>query len=231
MGSLPEMRDSPGMTAADEAEPAPAARSIMPPFRVLEDFLDAAEVERLLTYVAGCETAFAATQVGDKAAARLDPAVRVSSSTSDLGEFRPLLRTRLKGMAEALTAELKLSRFATARVELELVGHGDGAFYRRHIDTQTATQRSHIRVLSGVYYFNRQPRGFTGGALRLFAIGDPDRFADIEPTHNSLVVFPSWAPHEVRPVSCPSGQFMDSRFAINCWLHARPPGADEPAGS
>jgi Rps23 Pro-64 3,4-dihydroxylase Tpa1-like proline 4-hydroxylase len=116
-------------------------------------------------------------------------------------------------------------------VELELVAHGDGAFYRRHIDTQTATERSHIRVLSGVYYFHRQPKRFTGGALRLYAIGDPQRFTDIEPTHNTLVVFPAWAPHEVQPVRCPSGQFMDSRFAINCWLHARPPGAGEAAVS
>jgi Rps23 Pro-64 3,4-dihydroxylase Tpa1-like proline 4-hydroxylase len=83
-------------------------------------------------------------------------------------------------------------------------------------------------VLSGVYYFHRRPRAFTGGELRLYAIGDPDRFVDIEPTHNTLLVFPSWAPHEVRPVSCPTGQFMDSRFAINCWLHARrPPGKPE----
>jgi Rps23 Pro-64 3,4-dihydroxylase Tpa1-like proline 4-hydroxylase len=219
------------MTAADEAEPAPRARSIMPPFRVLEGFLDAAEVERLLDYVAGREAAFTGAQVGDKQATRLDPAVRVSTSIDDLGEFRALLRDRLKGMAQALTAELKLSPFATARVELELVAHGDGAFYKRHIDTQTATERSHIRVLSGVYYFHRQPKGFAGGALRLYAIGDPARFVDIEPAHNTLVAFPSWAPHEVRPVSCPSGQFMDSRFAINCWLHARPPGSGEAPSS
>jgi SM-20-related protein len=231
MGWPEEMRDSPGMTAADEAEPAPPARSIMPPFRVLEGFLQADEVDRLLAHVATHEAAFTATHVGDKAAIRLDPAIRVSSSTDDLGQFRPLLRNRLKGMAQALTAELKLSPFGAARVELELVAHGDGAFYRRHIDTQTATERSHIRVLSGVYYFHRQPKRFTGGALRLYAIGDPARFADIEPTHNSLVVFPSWAPHEVRPVSSPSGQFMDSRFAINCWLHAASPGADAAAGT
>ena len=230
MGGPTEMRDKSRMTA-DEADPAPRARSIMPPFRVLDDFLDAAEVERLLAYVAGCEAAFTATQVGHSAAARLDPAIRVSRSIDELGPFRPLLRDRLRGMSEALTAELKLSPFRAARVELELVAHGDGAFYRRHIDTQTVTERSHVRVLSGVYYFHRQPKRFTGGALRLYAIGDAARFTDIEPIHNTLVAFPSWAPHEVRPVRCPSGQFMDSRFAINCWLHAHPPGASEAAAS
>jgi Rps23 Pro-64 3,4-dihydroxylase Tpa1-like proline 4-hydroxylase len=231
MGWSAEMRDSPGMTAADEAEPAHPGRSIMPPFRVLEGFLQADEVERLLAHVAAHESAFTATQVGDEAAARLDPAIRLSTNTDQLGQFRPLLRDRLRGMAQALITELKLSPFGAARVELELVAHGDGAFYRRHIDTQTATKRSHIRVLSGVYYFHRQPKRFTGGALRLYAIGDPARFADIEPTHNTLVVFPSWAPHEVRPVSCPSGRFMDSRFAVNCWLHAASPGADAAIGT
>ena len=225
------MRDNARMSAADEAMPTRPVRSIMPPFRVLADFLDAADADRLLDHVAAREAAFAPTEVGHGDKARLDPAIRVSTSIADLGAFRPLLKTRLKGMAAELTAELKLTPFATARVELELVAHGDGAFYRRHIDTQTLGERAHLRVLSGVYYFHRRPKGFTGGALRLYAIGDAERFTDIEPVHNTLVVFPAWAPHEVRPVACPSGQFMDSRFAINCWLHARRPGSDAPAAS
>ena len=78
-----------------------------------------------------------------------------------------------------------------------------------------------IRALSGVYYLHRAPKGFSGGALRFYAIGDANRFVDVEPVHNSLLVFPSWAPHEVMPISCPTGAFMDSRFAVNCWLHRR----------
>jgi Rps23 Pro-64 3,4-dihydroxylase Tpa1-like proline 4-hydroxylase len=74
-------------------------------------------------------------------------------------------------------------------------------------------------VLSGVYYFHRLPKPFSGGALRLHAIGDESRFADIEPACDTLVVFPAWAPHEVLPVRCPSGAFMDSRFSINCWAY------------
>ena len=101
------------------------------------------------------------------------------------------------------------------------MAHNDGAFYKRHIDTQTASERDAIRVLSGVYYFHAEPKAFTGGALRLYAIGDPDKktFVDIEPAHDSLLAFPSWAPHEVRPISCPSKRFTDSRFAINCWMY------------
>jgi len=217
------------MSAADEARPAPATRSFLLPHHVLPGFLQAAEVERLLAHVAAHESAFVATRVGPPGDGRVNPALRVSASLVDLGEFRALLEARLRGMTEALIAALRVSPFVTTRVELELVAHGDGAFYLRHTDTGWAAGQPQIRVISGVYYFHRQPQGFAGGALRLHAIGDADRFVDVEPVHNTLVVFPSWAPHEVRPVSCPSGQFMDSRFAINCWLYARRPGTADTA--
>ena len=78
-----------------------------------------------------------------------------------------------------------------------------------------------IRVLSGVYYYNAEPKAFSGGALRLYAIGDADKapYVDIEPAGNSLLVFPSWAPHEVMPVSCPSKRFADSRFTVTCMVN------------
>jgi len=44
---------------------------------------------------------------------------------------------------------------------------------------------------------------------------------NIEPGRNGPLMFPSWAPHEVMPVNCPSGRFADSRFAINCWVYRR----------
>ena len=218
------------MSAADEAQPATSARGFLPPHRVLPGFLRPAEVERLLAHVAARETAFATTKVGPANNGRIDPAIRVSASLKDLGEFQALLRARLRGVTEDLIAGLRVSPFVTTQIELELVAHGDGAFYRRHIDTGWSTESPQIRVISGVYYVHRQPQGFAGGALRLHATGDPDRFVDIEPVHNTLLVFPSWAPHEVRPVSCPSGQFMDSRFAINCWLYARRPGGADKTG-
>jgi Rps23 Pro-64 3,4-dihydroxylase Tpa1-like proline 4-hydroxylase len=106
------------------------------------------------------------------------------------------------------------------------VAHSDGALLRRHIDMQRAPGVSSVRVLSGVYYLHREPKVFTGGLLRIYSLLAPGRFVDIEPVHNTLVTFPAWVPHEVLPVSCPSGDFMDSRFAVNCWLYALRPGAE-----
>lgn len=35
------------------------------------------------------------------------------------------------------------------------------------------------------------------------------RKLQLETVRNSLVAFPSWAPHEVRPIRCPTGNFRD----------------------
>jgi Rps23 Pro-64 3,4-dihydroxylase Tpa1-like proline 4-hydroxylase len=216
------------MTDVEGAAPARPQRSYMPSFRVLPEFLAPDEAARLLDYAEANAAAFKPTEVGARDKARIDPSLRVSSSLRGLGPTGPLLKGKLEDMAGDLTAALRMSPFTVSSVELQLVAHGDGAFYRRHIDTGTATDLSSIRVLSGVYYLHRAPKRFAGGALRLYAIGDADRFVDVEPLHNSLLVFPSWAPHEVMPVSCPSGAFMDSRFAVNCWLRMRRPRPNDP---
>lgn len=208
---------------------APTASHILPPHTVLRDFLAADEVEELLEYAVANESTFAPTGVGRAKQAAFKPQIRVSLGTRELGPFEPVLTDKLRASLPELTARLRTETVDDPKFELQLVAHGDGAFYRRHIDTRTGGGRDLIRVLSGVYYFHARPKAFTGGALRLYALGDPDwrAFADIAPDHNSLLVFPSWAPHEVMSVSCPSKRFADSRFAINCWIR-RPrlaPGA------
>lgn len=209
----------------DDKAAMPAAKAMMPPYLVLRDFLDEETVAGLLVHARAHQSDFAPTAVGSKS---VDRSVRVSLGLRGLGDYRRILKTRLLDLVPRLVAELRVTPFAAPKLETELVAHGDGAFYRRHTDTQTARYNDvrQIRVLSGVYYFHTEPKAFSGGALRLFAIGpEPAPHVDIEPLRNSLLVFPSWAPHEVRPVQCPSNNFMDSRFAINCWLlRAKPAG-------
>ena len=103
--------------------------------------------------------------------------------------------------------------------QMEIVAHGDGAFYRPHTDTYTGDEYTPggRRRLTMVYYFHRQPRCFTGGRLRIFDLGGGQSI-DIEPVHDSLLVFPSYARHEVETISCPDGAFADGRFAVNIWL-------------
>jgi SM-20-related protein len=201
-------------------------RSLMPPYAVLRDFLEGRIVADLLDYTLAPELAFEPTKVGRGETATADPALRVSLGTRDLGPFKPILKAKILALVPDLVAKLQTSPVDAPKLELQLVAHNDGAFYKRHIDTQTAAERRIIRLLSGVYYFHSEPKAFGGGALRLFAVGgDGENYVDVEPAHNSLLVFPSWAGHEVMPVSCPSGRFRDSRFAINCWVYRRGAGA------
>jgi Rps23 Pro-64 3,4-dihydroxylase Tpa1-like proline 4-hydroxylase len=201
---------------------AASPRGLMPPYLVLRDFLDETTVAGLFAFALSKQSHFIPTRIASKA---IDPAIRVSKGLRELGAYRSHLKVKILGLLPELIARLRVTPFQMYAVELELVAHGDGAFYKRHTDTQTAVYNEvdRIRVLSGVYYFNAEPKAFAGGALRLYAIGGrPEQdFVDIEPLHNSLLVFPSWAPHEVMPVHCPSQRFIDSRFAINCWVHRK----------
>lgn len=196
-----------------------SGRGLMPPYVVLRNFLDEETVTGLLEHALSRQSDFTPTRV---VANSVNPEVRVSTGLRNLGGYRQLLKTRILGLVPELIARLQVTPFETPKLETELVAHGDGAFYKRHVDTQTARYDdvNQIRVLSGVYYFHAEPKAFSGGALRLYAIGGKpeEDFVDVEPARNSLLIFPSWAPHEVMPVSCPSGRFVDSRFAINCWV-------------
>jgi SM-20-related protein len=194
------------------------ARSIMPPFRVRRDFLGPEVVRDLLDFAIGRQADYRPTGVGPDPAGSVKPDVRVSLGLRDLGPFEPLLEAAVRAAAPGLIAELGMAPIEISQIELQLVAHGDGAFYKRHIDTATLGNTRAPRILSGVFYFHREPKAFSGGALRLYAIGDEARFVDVEPERNALVAFPSWAPHEVLPVARPSDDFADSRFAINCWV-------------
>jgi SM-20-related protein len=210
-------------SGTQEAPSAAANRAVMPPYLVLSHFLDESDADGLLAFALAHESGFAPTGVNRSEDSKVDPNIRVSNSIRDLGPYRPLLKDKLAERLPDLTAQLRTMPVDEPKFELELVAHNDGAFYKRHIDTQTASERAFIRAMSAVYYAHARPKAFTGGALRLYAIGDLEfrTFVDIAPEHNSLLVFPSWVPHEVMPIACPSKRFADSRFAVNCWAYRK----------
>ena len=195
-------------------------RSIMPPHVVLRDLFDEQTVTGLLDYALAHERTFAPTGVSHGKANSFKPHFRVSLGLRDLGPFKPILQVKVLGLVPDLVVKLGATPMESPKLELQLVAHNEGAFYKRHIDTQTASNRNHIRALSAVYYFHAEPKAFSGGMLRLYGIGG-EGSVDIEPERNMLLVFPSWAPHEVMPINCPSRRFVDSRFAINCWIYRK----------
>jgi SM-20-related protein len=216
-----------GIVPADSqsiSEATALVRGLIPPYIVLRDFLDEETVADLLDYVISRQSDFRPTRLDSH---DVNPSVRISMGLRDLGKFKQVLQTKILDLVPSFVADMGATPVKEPWLETELVAHGDGAFYKRHIDTQIGGYHNTklIRVLSGVYYFNTEPQAFTGGALRLHALGSKggENFVDIAPLRNSLLVFLAWAPHEVLPVSCPSRRFIDSRFAINCWIHGKKP--------
>jgi SM-20-related protein len=203
----------------------------LPPHGRLGDFLPPEERDALLSWVLGQEQHFTPAMVkprGEDGAAKLDAVTRVALKLRAIGPLEQQLRTRLLAALPAAMHAAGSSGPEPRSLELELTAYGDGAFYAPHLDIPVGPDRRPLgnhpgedRMISAVYYFHREPKRFAGGALRLFRFGvaddSPGGFVDLPPEQNSLLLFPSWARHEVRPVECPGGSFADYRFALNCW--------------
>lgn len=165
---------------------------------------------------------FAPSEVRPGERGYIDPHIRRSLLLDlGLGAQEQAFQAAIEARLEELCAGTGVAPFAIARAECELAAHGDGHFFRIHHDTLVDAARTSTRtdrVLSLVYYFHRQPQGFSAGELAVYPFGGGDPVL-IEPRDNRLVAFAAMTPHEVLPVSCPSGRFEDYRFAVNCWLH------------
>ena len=189
------------------------------PHRIFPGWLGETESESLLAYALAAEARFVPTKLNDHGTGHLDRIVRESRVLRDLGDFADPLRKKALALQSGLETAFDMTHTPPNSTQIELVAHGDGAFYRPHIDTFTGDEymSGGRRRLTMVYYFHRLPRCFSGGQLRLFDLGG-NQTIDIEPTHDSLLVFPSAARHEVERISCPDAGFADGRFAVNIWL-------------
>ncbi len=187
----------------------------------LPHFLPAADHAALLDWTLRNQSRFEASGVG--ALGEVNTSVRKSQTMSDLGPAKEPFEREVRAHYKEWIRTLRVSPFDVSSVELQLAAHNDGAHFSRHIDTQVhASSGASIRALSAVYYFFREPKSFSGGELLIFPFvtrADDTNCATVKPQQNTMIVFPSWATHEVATVQCPSKAFADSRFAVNCWLH------------
>lgn len=197
-------------------------KPLLPPYSIDTGLLDVAERTRLLEWAFENERRFIPASL---AGGKVDPTIRLAFSLRDLGPLDAPLRDRIGLRVAGLVQALRVTPFDVSEIELELVAHNDGAHFARHEDIYAGAAHSPRgeRMLSAVYYFHREPKRFSGGALRLHAFGaGPEATGlDIQPDQGRLVTFPAWAPHEVRPVAVPTRDFADSRFAVNCWIYRR----------
>jgi SM-20-related protein len=200
----------------------PNGFAALPPHLIIDDAFGRDLADRLLAFAQAREEQFAESTFGNRVR-KTDIAVRSSRTMRDFGDLTGEVDARFRAMLPRAIGALGLTPFALAGLSMEMAAHGDRDFYRRHIDTFTGSDRAgRDRALTGVYYFNATPKGFSGGELRLHSIRPAEQggtCTDIEPVHDRLLLFPAWAPHEVLPVSLPGGAFAQSRFAINCWYN------------
>lgn len=200
---------------------APSSFSAIPPHLLIENAFGGDMVARLLAYAMEQQSTFGATKIGREKVQNSQ--IRRSRMTRAFGPMKADLEAAFLAYLQQAISTLRLTPFTVESLSMELAAHGDGDFYRRHIDTFTGEDKAATdRILTGVYYFHAVPRAFSGGELRLFSLRPPEQggsYLDVVPSCDGLLLFPAWVPHEVRPVTCPGCSFAQSRFAINCWYN------------
>lgn len=183
----------------------------------IENLLTPVDCERLL------QEAFAAAD--DFGPSRTLTSTSGHRRSSLLFRNPPFLKSFVEVIRRCLpvaTPALGIAPFDPSRITAQVSAHHDGDFYRVHRD-DGHPEVAH-RVVSFAYYFHREPRAFDGGELVLYEYGtrldhvETSASVVVAPHGNTIVFFPSAAPHEVRPVACPSQRFDTGRFAIHGWV-------------
>jgi Rps23 Pro-64 3,4-dihydroxylase Tpa1-like proline 4-hydroxylase len=199
---------------------AAAPRTIRHPVVIIDGLLEDGEWSALLARVLASEARFQPSATHD---ARADYRHSlVLNPPPDLVD--PVVR-RVRSLTPDVLPELRVQPIAVGVVEAQITASIDGSFFGVHTDADRAKVPK--RYLTYVYYFNRQPKAFSGGELRVYddvlrngKLARGETFQTIEPLHNRLVLFWARAMHEVMPVRMPSGAFGDARFTVNGWVNS-----------
>src|SRR5579863_479556 len=193
---------------------------------ILDEFLTPAELNALSEYVLEHEMQFEVSEV---------IAPGVTGGAVDYDHRRSRVLMNLDGHEKVITDRVltclprvlkKWGRdpFAISRLETQTTASNHGDFFHCHVDN--GAEAVAAREVTFVYFFHREPKQFSGGELRIYdSRRENDNYVPtanyrtIVPEQNQLVLFASQLSHEITPVDCPSGQFADSRFTVNGWVH------------
>ena len=202
-----------------EAQGNPPPKVIRHPIAIIGDFLPDDECNSLLREVLASEARFRPSGTHD---ARADYRQSlVLNPPVDL--VRPVVDRVHRLMPQVLPV-LRVSPIVVGAVEAQITASIDGSFFGVHTDAGRDVPKRHLTY---VYYFNRAPKGFTGGELRVYddvlrngKLARAESFQTIDPVHNRIVLFWAKTMHEVMPVRVPSRAFADARFTVNGWINA-----------
>ena len=202
-----------------EPQGNPPPRVIRHPIAVIGNFLPDDEWNSLLRDVLASEARFRPSGTHD---ARADYRQSlVLNPPVDL--VRPVV-DRVRRLMPQLLPVLRVSPIVVGAVEAQITASVDGSFFGVHTDAGRDVPKRHLTY---VYYFNRAPKGFTGGELRVYddvvrngKLARAESFQTIDPAHNRIVLFWAKTMHQVMPVRMPSRAFADARFTVNGWINA-----------
>lgn len=202
------------------AAPSPAAeRLVRHRVVTIDAFLPSHEVQALVASVLASEASFVPSATHD---ARAD--YRQSLVLDPPAPLVHPVVSRVRALVPRVMSELRLPPIVPGVVEAQVTASVDGSFFGVHTDAGEAVRKRHLTY---VYYFNRQPKGFSGGELRVYddvlrngKLARAETFSVIEPLHNRIVLFWARTMHEVMRVDIPSRAFADARFTVNGWVNA-----------
>lgn len=187
-------------------------------FLHIQDVLSPKDQTDLLAYVLDRQNHFVSTSTST---GEID--YRHSSILYCCEEYEHWIVETVKTFLPKLLVEWQIEPFSIAQIEVQLTAHNDGNYYKVHNDN--GSEEAENRIISYVYYFNQEPKKFSGGALRIYDLNienglylQAESYQEIQPINNSLIFFPSHLLHEVLPVTCRSHSFADSRFTLNGWI-------------
>jgi Rps23 Pro-64 3,4-dihydroxylase Tpa1-like proline 4-hydroxylase len=220
---VPEEVTVPVASAAVAAAAAASAAQghgslVRHPVVQLDGFLSGSQVAWLMELAFAAESHFVPAGVSDN-----KEDYRQSLMLGAPDALRQLFVAKITAAMPEVMPQLRLGQFALGAIDCQVTASVDGSYFKAHTDA--GVNETYKRQFTYVYYFNREPRGFTGGELRIYddmirngKLAATDSFQVIEPRHNSMVFFQAAVMHEVMPVSIPSKQFRDARFTVNGWI-------------
>jgi len=215
-----------GVAIETQATAAMATASTVPdsgtlvrhPIVQIDDFLTDAELARLMEVTLWAEPRFKPSPLSSYRADH-----RQSLMIAAPYKVSELMLRKIRAIMPEVMEQLRIGAFTVGKIDCQITANVDGSYFKAHTD---AGHDGPIkRVLTYVYYFNRDPKGFTGGELRIYddelrngKFVGTESFQIVEPRNNSIVFFNAAVMHEIMPVVVPSKQFRDSRFTVNGWV-------------
>lgn len=185
------------------------------PFVLWQNLLDGPSNQAMFDEVIARQESFRPTELS-----KLDPygkQGRANLVNYDTGRSGVLMRTLVEQQLAHLCERLNMPVFTLDLFHLKFASYLHGDFFHAHQDNGS---NNPDRRISFVYYFNREPKPFSGGDLILYDSRFAPRayvrsqYTRIIPQNNSMIFFPSEYFHEVLPIESQNRAFMDSRFTM-----------------